>query len=134
MAAHKGPEQVFTGDTIQRYLIVVESGDILIQGAGQWHEVYTPVPTITTGAHFYSLDTMHMVEAVLRYDCSIESADTNFNHDSVYDHETAIRNAKLLLKHLEEIKSAVPHDQILGAGFYEPGEDVDIHRLISLLE
>lgn len=50
------------------------------------------------------------------------------------DHETAIRNAKVLLKHLEEKKPASPHDPILGAGFYEPGEDVDIRGLISLLQ
>ncbi|THH17514.1 hypothetical protein EUX98_g9115 [Antrodiella citrinella] len=46
MDAHKGMEHTFTGNSVSHYLVVAEEGDILIQGPGQWHEVYTPVPSV----------------------------------------------------------------------------------------
>lgn len=53
-----------------------------IQPPGQVHEVYTPVPTISTGAHFYSYDTMHMTELVRMYDKATKSRGTNHQHES----------------------------------------------------
>lgn len=44
--------------------------------------MYTPVPTISTGAHFYSYDTMHMTELVKMYDKATKSRGTNHHHDS----------------------------------------------------
>ncbi|THH15960.1 hypothetical protein EUX98_g9376, partial [Antrodiella citrinella] len=153
-----------------------------------------PVPAITTGAHFYSIDTMHMVEALLRYDIATKGKDTNHTHpsaklalhammnglkdnprnvyskkslaalcrlvihmDSYYqnkdvvdpdlvvkrkktkvqkgksraaimmnDVSTAIANAEALLKYLDMPQATCDWDEVLGDGFYDPGEDIDI--------
>lgn len=185
--------------------------------------MYTPVPAITDGAHFYSLDTMHMVEAMLLYDHATESSDSNFVHPaarhtfrlmingikhnprngmssstsicnlsltrslSVYckkslmalcrlvlneedyfrdpvedpdltrqwyhmvqpgvtrklaekrlplmqEHALAIDNATKLLEALQGDEESPYADKVLGAGFYEPGEDVDITEFRDLLQ
>lgn len=53
-----------------------------IQPPGQFHEVYTPVPTVSTGGHFYSLDTMHLTEVIKKYDLDTDGVNTNHDHPS----------------------------------------------------
>ncbi|TCD60520.1 hypothetical protein EIP91_009937, partial [Steccherinum ochraceum] len=67
---------------VERYFVVVGPGDVIIQPPGQIHEVYTPEPTACAGGHFYTIDAMHMTEAMLRYDYDTKSVDTNFHHAS----------------------------------------------------
>ena len=53
-----------------------------IQGPGQFHEVYTPVPSITSGGHFYSYDTMHLTGATCDFDKATGGDFTNHFHES----------------------------------------------------
>ncbi|TCD60109.1 hypothetical protein EIP91_010706 [Steccherinum ochraceum] len=69
-------------EDLERYVVWLHPGDILIQGPGQYHEVYTPIPTVTVGGHFYSLNTMHLSETVLYYTHGVHATDTNHRHHS----------------------------------------------------
>ncbi|TCD63812.1 hypothetical protein EIP91_004934 [Steccherinum ochraceum] len=69
-------------DGVHRDMVWAYPGDILIQAPGQYHEVFTPIPTVTTGGHFYSLETMHLTEVELYYQHCTNATDTNHRHHS----------------------------------------------------
>ncbi|KAG2063199.1 hypothetical protein BDR04DRAFT_1164120 [Suillus decipiens] len=43
-------------------IVTLLPGDMLIQPAGQFHAVYTPVASFATGGHFYNYESMHLTE------------------------------------------------------------------------
>ncbi|KAG1853414.1 hypothetical protein F4604DRAFT_1686400 [Suillus subluteus] len=43
-------------------IVTLLPGDMLIQPAGQFHAVYTPVASFATGGHFYNYECMHLTE------------------------------------------------------------------------
>ncbi|KAF8332917.1 hypothetical protein F5887DRAFT_1286509 [Amanita rubescens] len=63
------------------YAIYADAGDIIIQPPGQWHQVYTPIRSVTTGGHFISYDTLHLMEQSMRIDFRIKSQLTNSDYD-----------------------------------------------------
>lgn len=78
-----GADTVSFKPKVHRYLVHAYPGDIVIQGPTQHHEVYTPIPSIATGAHFYTLWTMHLTEPALLHANQTENKDSNFSHPSV---------------------------------------------------
>ncbi len=79
------------------YAIYAKAGDIMyvpslyatashliqlrIQPPGQWHQVYTPIRSVTTGGHFISYDTLHFMEQSMRIDKRLNNVLTNNGHD-----------------------------------------------------
>ncbi|TCD60193.1 hypothetical protein EIP91_010598 [Steccherinum ochraceum] len=67
---------------VERHYWVALPGDMIILCPGRMHTVFTPVPTSTTGGHFYSFETIHQTEATLFYNHRRKAVDTNFRHHS----------------------------------------------------
>ncbi|TCD62265.1 hypothetical protein EIP91_007123 [Steccherinum ochraceum] len=78
-----GATDVQFKEGLVRFVIYCQPGDLLIQGPGVYHEVYTPIPTASAGGHFYTVDTMHLTEMTLWYSLGVHDCDTNHNHPSV---------------------------------------------------
>ncbi|KAF9521309.1 hypothetical protein CPB83DRAFT_900867 [Crepidotus variabilis] len=66
-----------------RIAIYATPGDIIIQPPGTLHEVYTPVPTVAIGGHFYSLDCLYLTEMNRHYDLDYPDLSNN-DHPHVY--------------------------------------------------
>ncbi|TCD59763.1 hypothetical protein EIP91_011524 [Steccherinum ochraceum] len=81
-SAKVGAGTVKFPEDLERFYVWAVPGDILIQPPGQFHEVYTPIPTVSTGGHFYSFDTMHLSETAMYFNHNRRGVDTNFNHPS----------------------------------------------------
>jgi len=47
---------------------------------GTWHAVYTPVPSLAGGGHFFSYDTLHLTEFSRAFDHNHSEMSTNANH------------------------------------------------------
>ncbi|KAF8119971.1 hypothetical protein EV363DRAFT_1193812 [Boletus edulis] len=64
------------GDTYHKGVdvgtVLLERDAILIQPPGINHMVYTPRPSVMSGGHMYSYDTMHLTEFVIVFDHGID--------------------------------------------------------------
>ena len=98
-AIKKAIERFFDGKDNRwvEYAIYAKAGDIMyvpslyatashliqvrIQPPGQWHQVYTPIRSVTTGGHFISYDTLHLMEQSMRIDAKLKKSLTNNEHD-----------------------------------------------------
>ncbi|KAK0482465.1 hypothetical protein IW261DRAFT_1418028 [Armillaria novae-zelandiae] len=69
------------------FTLVLLPGDLYFQPPGAIHAVYTPEPSFTRGASFWSLDTMHQVELSRWYDRESGMWLTNLDHalEQVYE-------------------------------------------------
>ncbi|KAG1825323.1 hypothetical protein DFJ58DRAFT_738539 [Suillus subalutaceus] len=70
-------------------VITLKPGDMLILPPGVVHAVYTPVPSFSTGGHFYHYSCMHLTELSRFIDA--ESASTTTNQDMEHALETLRR-------------------------------------------
>ncbi|KAG2063592.1 hypothetical protein BDR04DRAFT_1123159 [Suillus decipiens] len=61
-------------------IVTLLPGDILIQPAGQFHAVYTPVASFATGGHFYNYEFMHLTELSRYIDHKLGRTLTNQVH------------------------------------------------------
>jgi hypothetical protein len=66
----------------KRVVIYAQPGDIIIMPPGTFHEVYTPVPTVTVGGHMYSYNTLHLTELCRSMQKASKGQFTNQDHDS----------------------------------------------------
>ncbi|KAI6117769.1 hypothetical protein EV401DRAFT_2072319 [Pisolithus croceorrhizus] len=55
--------------------VLLEKGAVLIQPPGVNHMVYTPVPTVMSGGHFLTYETMHLTEMALTLDFGLGKED-----------------------------------------------------------
>ena len=65
-----------------RILIYGGPGDIIIMPPNTLHEVYTPIPSVTLGGHFYSYSTLHLTELCRSIQKKSEGHFTNQDHSS----------------------------------------------------
>jgi len=72
--------QGYYGEESERVVIYAGPGDIVIMPPGTFHEVYTPVPSVTIGGHFYAFDTMHLTEIARALDHRTKGKFTNQDH------------------------------------------------------
>ncbi|TCD59942.1 hypothetical protein EIP91_011026 [Steccherinum ochraceum] len=99
-----GATDVQFREGLVRFVIYCKPGDLLIQGPGVYHEVYTPLPTVSGGGHFYTLDTMHLTEITLWYSLGV--------HDH-YSRKALAALCRIILRPLDY--------------FTEPYDDPDLH-------
>ena len=55
---------------------------IIIQPPGCLHEVYTPVPSVVWGGHFYNYNSLHLTEVSQLLDIMTNEAISNQTHSS----------------------------------------------------
>ncbi|KAG1719706.1 uncharacterized protein EDB91DRAFT_1009058, partial [Suillus paluster] len=60
-------------------VITLVPGDLLILPPGTVHAVYTPVPSVATGGHFYHYSCMHLTELARYMDAEVGHCTTNQN-------------------------------------------------------
>ncbi|KAI6001233.1 hypothetical protein EDD15DRAFT_2230494 [Pisolithus albus] len=64
--------------------VLLEKGAVLIQPPGVNHMVYTPVPTVMSGGHFLTYETMHLTEMALTLDSELGNEDMQHATDALY--------------------------------------------------
>ncbi|KAK0184209.1 hypothetical protein F5146DRAFT_1006715 [Armillaria mellea] len=72
------------------FTLVLLPGDCYFQPSGAIHAVYMPEPSFTQGASFWSLATMHQVEASHSYDIEGGIWSTNLDHKPEHVYEGII--------------------------------------------
>lgn len=72
----------FYGSGCGRTIIYAGPGDIIVMPPGTFHEVYTPVPSVTIGGHLYSYNTMHLTELCRSLQKDSQGRFTNQDHSS----------------------------------------------------
>ncbi|CAA7265614.1 unnamed protein product [Cyclocybe aegerita] len=77
----RGPHGYY-GSESDRFVVTAGPGDLIIQPPGIFHEVYTPVPSVTLGGHFYSYDAAHLTELTRSFGFQTNGSLTNQSHDS----------------------------------------------------
>jgi hypothetical protein len=75
-------EKGFYRTKVERTVIFAGPGDLIIMPPGTFHEVYTPVPSVTLGGHMYSYNTLHLTELALSLDKATKEKFTNQSHPS----------------------------------------------------
>ncbi|KAF8810840.1 hypothetical protein BYT27DRAFT_7209061 [Phlegmacium glaucopus] len=84
-ASNKLHNDAFTGDgeyskNSERFVIYATPGDLIFQYPGCKHEVYTPVPSVVLGGHFYTYNSLHLTELWRAIDKRTNSRFTNQTH------------------------------------------------------
>jgi hypothetical protein len=72
----------FYGQESERTLIYAGPGDIIVMAPGTFHEVFTPVPSVTIGGHLYSYNALHLTELSRSLDKKTDEKFTNTSHPS----------------------------------------------------
>jgi hypothetical protein len=75
-------EHGYYGHESERTLIYAGPGDIIVMPPGTFHEVYTPIPSVTVGGHVYSYNALHLTEMSRSLDKKTEEKFTNTTHPS----------------------------------------------------
>ncbi|KAK0472041.1 hypothetical protein IW261DRAFT_1571286 [Armillaria novae-zelandiae] len=86
------------------FTLVLLPGDLYFQPPGAIHAVYTPEPSFTRGASFWSLDTMHQVELSRRYDRESGMWSTNLDHAPERVYEGLVRMMLALPTNPEKLR------------------------------
>jgi hypothetical protein len=74
--------QDFLRTQCKRVVIYAQPGDIIIMPPGTFHEVYTPIPSVTIGGHMYSYSTLHLTELCRSMQKASQGQFTNQDHES----------------------------------------------------
>jgi len=95
----------YYGEEFERTVIYGKPGDIIIMPPATFHEVYTPVPSVTLGGHFYTYNALHLTEMGRACDMHTSGRFTNQSHFSSSLTIALMMAALPLNKHLRKFLS-----------------------------